>query len=131
MFDELIFSDNPLTMLDQVEEHSKDLGLKPDHTAGGAQLAALQIKFVALIEGINHGGKPQPRPERCSPTSASVSVENLQLDLPHLADIAQLVALQADEPRSIGQCPHVAQATLYAGNWVRCMRLPMLVLGSK
>jgi hypothetical protein len=25
----------------------------------------------------------------------------------------------------------VAHATIYAGNWVRCMRLPMLVLVSK
>jgi hypothetical protein len=31
----------------------------------------------------------------------------------------------------IREGPHVAYATFYAGNWVRCMRLPILVVGSK
>ena len=33
--------------------------------------------------------------------------------------------------RLIRQGTQVAHVTLYAGNWVRCMRLPMLVLVSK
>jgi hypothetical protein len=32
---------------------------------------------------------------------------------------------------SIALGTHVAHETLYAGNWVRCIRLPMLVLISK
>ena len=37
------------------------------------------------------------------------------------------VCTKTRRPRS----PHFVMVSLYAGNWVRCMRLPMLVWGSK
>ena len=37
--------------------------------------------------------------------------------------------VQQDERPRYGM--HITHETLYAGNWVRCMRLPMLVLVSK
>jgi hypothetical protein len=33
--------------------------------------------------------------------------------------------------RRIWEGRRVAHATFYPGNWVRCIRLPMLVVGSK
>ena len=51
MFDELVFGHYPVTMLNQVGEHIKDLGLELDHMAAAAQLIALEIELVNCVEG--------------------------------------------------------------------------------
>jgi hypothetical protein len=60
LLQELVFADDAVAMLDQIDEDVEHLRLELDELAGIAQLIALQVEFVIISEDVDHRHRPLP-----------------------------------------------------------------------
>jgi hypothetical protein len=68
VFEEFVFGDNAVTMLDKIRQQIKHFGLEREGGTSAAQLVEPRVEFI-LVEGVDHRTRPsiRCRTQVCSP----------------------------------------------------------------
>jgi hypothetical protein len=77
LLQELVFADDAVAMLDQIDEDVEHLRLELDELAGIAQLIALQVEFVIISEDVRCRSSPPPSTRSCRDSPGRLLPEHL------------------------------------------------------